>query len=348
MKKHISKLKKKLILVMLAAAVTIGAVVLVLAKYYATTNNKGVAVASGLYFNSNILSQTEGSIDLSDIKNESDLPVYINPKVWSGAAYTFPVEIRNFDSVLLYNDENLDIEYAIEFILLNEEESSSYTVKKIAADGTSDTERKINTRDSVKYTGKIKGGQPLYDKYEVSIHIENEAEFEGRSAKVLAVAYPTAPGYIADTARELRMVSIIQGDYTQPKIEIDNQGFIIENYMNDLNWLDVLEQYSGYEYSITTTGDMANSNAENVSQNIAITWNSNVLSVDNFNEYYKKSLADNKVKNNNDGTSTMIIDAMPYANISITFYKKNEEYNFSRLGSYEGFKNLVNAIILEN
>ena len=249
---------------------------------------------------------------------------------------------------MLYNDSNLDIEYTVEFILLSEESATSYSVKQIKADGTTDTEREINTQRAVRYTSKIKGGQPLYDKYEVTVHIENESDFDGKSAPVLAVAYPTAPDYIAATANELRLVSIIQGDYTQPKIEIDNQGFVIENYMNSSNWLSIVNQYSGYEYNITTTGDIANSNSENITQNIAVTWNSQVLSVDNFNEYYKKALSNNKITDNHNGTSTMIIDAMPYANISIIFYKKNENYNFSTLGSIDDFKNLVNAVIVED
>lgn len=348
MKKQISKHKKKLISLILMVAMIIGTAVLVLAKYYATTNNKGVAVASGLYFGSNILSTVEGDITLDNVKEESDLPIYLNPKVWSGASYTYPVEIRNYDSVLLYNDANLDIEYTVEFILLSDESSTSYSVKQIKADGTTDIEREINTQRVVKYTSKIKGGQPLYDKYEVTIHIENEANFAGKSAPVLVLAYPTAPDYIAATAKELRLVSIIQGDYTQPKIEIDNQGFVIENYMNSSNWLNIVNQYSGYEYNITTTGDIANSNTENITQSIAVTWNSQVLSVDNFNQYYKKALQNNKITDNNDGTSTMIIDAMPYANIAITFYKKSENYNFSTLGSMDEFKNLVNAEIVEN
>lgn len=346
--KSISKIRKKFILISLIVAIAIGAAIVALAKYYATTNNKGVAVASGLYFSSNILTQIDGSTDINRVKNEAGIPTYLNPKVWSGATCTFAIEIKNNDSVLLFNDANLDIEYKVDFLLLENEGNTSYTVKQVSSDGNTSIERTLNLNNTVSFTGKIQGGQPLYDKYELSIHIENEGRFEGRSAPVLVVAYPTSPDYIAATADELRLVSIIQGDYTQPKIEIDTKGFLIENYMTDSNWLDVVRSYSGYEYNITTTGDIASTGIENVNQDIAITWNSNVLTIDKFNSYYMDAKNKNQITDNGDGTSTMIIDAMPYSAIKLTFYKKDIDYDFAALGSRQNFINLVDAEIIEN
>lgn len=346
--KSILKNKKKFILISLIVAIALGAAIVVLAKYYATTNNKGVAVASGLYFSSNILTQIDGSTDINNVKNESGIPTYLNPKVWSGATCTFAIEIKNNDSVLLYNDANLDIEYRVDFLILENEGNTSYTVKQINSDGTASTERILNTGNTVSFTGKIEGGQPLYDKYELSIHIENEGSFEGKSAPVLVVAYPTSPDYIAATANELRLVSIIQGDYTQPKIEIDTKGFLIENYMTDSNWLDVVKSYSGYEYNITTTGDIASTGIENINQDMAITWNSNVLTIDKFNSYYLEARSKNRITDNGDGTTTMTIDAMPYSAIKLTFYKKDIDYDFAVLGSRQNFVDLVDVEIIEN
>lgn len=346
--KSIFKNRRKFILVSCLLVIAISVSAVIFAKYYATTNNKGVAVASGLYFSSNILANTPGSLDINTAKLETDLPEYLNPKIWSGATYTFPVEIRNHDSVLLYNDANLDVEYRVDFLLLENEISTSYSVKQVNTGSGSSVEKTLVKDNVISFTGKIDGGQPLYDKYELSIHIEDETKFEGKSAPVLVVAYPTAPNYIADTASELRLVAVIQGDYTQPKIEIDKKGFVIENYMTDSNWTETVKEYSGYEYNITTTGDVASTGIENISQDIAITWNSNVLSIDNFNSYYVEAKGKGMVVDNGNGTTTMRIDAMPYSNILITFYKKDATYDFSLLGSKQAFTELVDAVIVEN
>ena len=111
---------------------------------------------------------------------------------------------------------------------------------------------------------------------------------------------------------------------------------------------ETVKEYSGYEYNITTTGDVASTGIENISQDIAITWNSNVLSIDNFNSYYVEAKGKGMVVDNGNGTTTMRIDAMPYSNILITFYKKDATYDFSLLGSKQAFTELVDAVIVEN
>ena len=92
-----------------------------LAKYYAKRDNKGVSVASGLYFNSNCISNVKG--DINTPLNQIDLlkvPGYVNPEGGS----IFHLDIRNYDNHLLYNELYLDLEYTISFMKLNGETAS--------------------------------------------------------------------------------------------------------------------------------------------------------------------------------------------------------------------------------
>ena len=341
------KKKELIILTSIMLVLVIVTSLIIYGKYYATTNNKGVSVASGLYFGSNILTNIKGSLDIEDAKIDDDIPTYLNPEVWTGTTYTYPVEIRNYNSILLYNDSNLDMQYKVVFTLLDEDSATSYTVKQITADGSTNSEKIIEYGKEVSFTGQIKGGQPIYDKYEVSISIENVDTFDGKSAKILAVAYPTAPDYIAATAEDLRLATIIQGDYTQPKIEIDKSEFIISEMMNDANWLDIVKKYSGYEYNVTTTGDIASTGAENISQDIEITW-SNVLTINQFDPYYIQAKDEGKViVDDVNNTTTMTIDAKPYSNMVITFFKKDASFDFATLSGLEEFKGLVTTTLIE-
>ena len=83
-----------------------------LAKYYAKRDNTGVSVASGLYFNSNCISNVAGSIDtpLTSI-DLVKVPGYVNPEGGS----VFHMDIRNYDNHLLFNELYLDMEYTISF-----------------------------------------------------------------------------------------------------------------------------------------------------------------------------------------------------------------------------------------
>ena len=340
---------RKLILVLLLLVISAIATSLVIfGKYYATTNNKGVSVASGLYFASNVLSHSAGTTNTEQAKDDESIPMYYNPNVWVGETYTFPVQIRNYDSILLYNDANLDIEYNVIFILLDEDNTLSYSVKQITSDGPTIIEKPIVYGETVTFVGKLEGGQPVSDKYEVSIKIEDSEEFKGKSGRVLVVAYPTAPDYIATTAQSLRLASIIKGDYTQPEIKIDKSEFVIKDLMTDANWKEKVSSYSGYEYNITTNGDMAGAGSDYVAQSIKITW-SNVLTINQFDSYYLEAKAAGRVEVDDvNNTTSMYIDAKPYANILITFFKKDADYDFATLAGMNEFLGLVTTELINN
>lgn len=350
MKEKMSTRKKIIILFILVFVMSAGTV-FVMAKYYATTNNKGVAVASGLYFNSNILINEAGTIDIGEIVTQYnnsliDIPISINSKEWSSSTYTFPIEIRNYNSILLYNDSNLNIKYNIEIVQLNSVAGTSYSVKRLNENGI--YEEETLTRGVVKkYEEVLQGGEALFNKFDINMNIEDNSGFTGRSAKILVLAYPVSPDYIAVSAENLRLISILQGDYTQSEISIDKQGFVIENGMDNTNFRSIIDTYSGYEYNITTYGDMAIKEGDSINQMMKITWNNSMLTIDQFSSYFIEARDNSNVIDNGDGTTSILIEAMPYANISIVFYKKKNA-DFSTISSKKAFTNLVKAEILEN
>lgn len=336
---------KKFIFLFVFIAITLPLCIVALAKYYATTNNSGVAVASGLYFSSNVLSNINGSVSIASAKSESNLPVYLNPKPWTSASYTYGLEIRNHDSILLYNDDNLNISYKIDFVLLEDVAGTSYTVQ------FGDDVKPITTDTVVSFTSTIQGGKPSCDRFKVTIERANDSSFKGRSGRILAVAYPTAPSYISTSANELRLISIIQGDYSNPIIDIDSKGFKCETGMTSLNWKSILDNLLGYEYNITTTGDIAGSSAAKSDQLVKVTWDNTILDIDRFNSYYLEAIsgaANKSAEIETNGTKTTLsIEAMPYANISIVFYRVKDIKLSSdpAISSMDDFKNLVETTI---
>ena len=82
------------------------------AKYYAGQKNKGVGVASSLYFSSNVLK------NVASTEDTTDYPMIFNKEAWNGTdECEIEVDIRNYANQLLYNDKNLDITYQISFQL---------------------------------------------------------------------------------------------------------------------------------------------------------------------------------------------------------------------------------------
>lgn len=322
-----------------------------LAKYYAKRDNKGVSVASGLYFNSNCLSNVEkGSINTSlDEIDLQTVPGYVNPEGGS----TFYLEIRNFDNHLLYNELYLDVEYTIEFIKVNGETAS------LEYEDENGTEKQINLSDGKVFKlekRKIAGGAARLDSYVVKV---SDAK-DGSDGKVLIRAYPTAPNYVAVAAENMKLLGVLTAQPKDITFGIDKQGFGItdtDEYKND--WKKTVDKMSGLEYVIQTSADDVSTG--NVKGEINITWNSIMLDVNQFDPYYMEALAEmeedtgsDAIVSDSDGVyTTMKIRVLPYANVKVTFYKTEEFVDYFKgkpdgsIMSKDEFEKYVKATLVE-
>jgi hypothetical protein len=242
-----------------------------LAKYYAKRDNKGVSVASGLYFNSNCISNVAGSIneplDTIDLMN---VPGYVNPEGGS----IFYLDIRNYDNHLLYNELYLDLKYTISFMKINGETASveyineeGKNVRVSLEDGgtyVDATPASIHPGWNGNYltlTGKeLAGGAARQHSYV----IRTTNAIDGTDAKVLVMAHPTAPDYVAAAAEDMRLIGVLQAQPKNVKVGIDRSAFLIEDttdYTTD--WKRAVEKMSGLVYTIQTNGDDVSTSGAN-------------------------------------------------------------------------------------
>lgn len=353
-------------LLLIATGLTYGAIN-VYAKYYAARYNKGVAVASNLYFNSDKLTKSTGITDIDVIlKDESSINkinIFTNSGSWSSGDLLLNFDIRNYDNNILYNEKNLNVGYKVDFVLLDEPIGAEYSV--ISQEGKSTPLKSKGSKVSL--DGTTVGGSLDADTFGIQIRMTSQANY--KAARVLVVAYPTSPDYVLrdkKDAQEYRLIGIFQGHPTDMQISIENAQFKVQedaNY-NASTWKSKVEDLSGYIYNIKTAGDVVLDSNTATKQEAVVIWDNRYLSIDMYDENYQYALehdaaladdstADDKYIKVDGNTTSMTIMVLPYTSIDITFYKTenfNDELAAQAANSAKGkawFESLVTAKIAD-
>lgn len=327
---------------------------LVYAKYYASRNNKGIAIASNLYFNSDKLTKIDRLIDTAaedwktDIKwikeNLSDrIMVYTNNERWSNGYYDFDILIQNYDSNILYNEADMDVGYKVEFILLDEPKGATYS---IVDNGQT---YPLTYDEVVTLEGNLKGGTLNTNTYKIRMTLTDTIDNYTKS-RVLAIAYPNSPDYLEKSENQpFLMAGVFAGTASNMELSIASQNFqVVDEYDDfDTNHVNYINDLAGYIYNIKTEGDVIKNADTAIKQEIIVKWKSDYLNISQYDEYYDASRITTGVE---DGVnySYMTIDVLPYTSINLTFYKTDKFIAEMKQGgelysSSENFKNLVYA-----
>lgn len=314
----------------------------VYSKYYKTGYNKGMATASGFYFDSNYMKET----DLSTINNIEELmaddellkvvPVSGNPTAWSERSYPFTVEVRNYTNQILYNDKDLNISYTVELVLLDAPQGATYQIKK----STDDTYITLGTGSSgiVSYQDLLQGGRLNWDSYELLVTLTGTEE-QYQKSRILVLAYPTAPSFLIDTKK---IAGIITAEYNQKEMEITEQKFtIVDTPEFNADWNKAVKAESAYIYQIKTTGNYSG-NSGGAMQKIKIKWDKDKIEF-NPNDKY---LVEQGLPYNPD-MDQIIIETMPYASLKFIFYKKPNFETWISSASENEYKTLVSAEMVD-
>lgn len=332
----------------------------IVAKYYASKNNKGVAVASGLYFNSDKLKKEEGSTKggINGITEDeiSNLVVTTNTTSWSNGYVELPLKIQNYDSNILFNDSGLDISYKIEFKLLDEPVGATYSV----IDKTDTTEHLLSGKDTTySSTGTLMGGSLKADTYKIKISLNAGADINDyKQARVLVLAYPVAPDYLVNVEnQQYRLLGVFVGNPNILELDIDSAAFLIEEEFDagSNNWKEIVEDSAAYIYNIKTKGEIVQDTSTVAKREIKVSWRSDYLSIDDYSEYLGTQEIQKEVVEGINW-SYINIEVLPYANINLTFYKNeafmtalNNTGDGNKIDSAEAFHNLVNvSVVKEN
>lgn len=275
---------------------------LLYAKYYAGSNDKGVATASGLYFTSNVLKNIE-------TENVGDYPVIYNTTTWDGTGdCELEVQLRNYQNQLLYNDRNLDITYQVNFKLMGQTDGGVYTVTYNNS-SNNQTETKEITAEGVTVSGmQLKGGKANAQQFMVNVkRPESEKDNSNyRSVGIIVTAVPVSPSFVANTSK---LCGVLYATMVSTNYELLHEFGQV---------FDPLKNYSGFPYTITyMPGE------DNLAHNVKITWD-NSLEIDQFSNYYKQALEEGKASVDNTGKKYIILTMQPYSSVSITFYRSHD------------------------
>lgn len=338
--------------VVLLSVTVAGAAGIIYGKYYASRNNKGIVMASNLYFNSDKLKKSTGVTNIDDIINNEEvlnsINVFTNTGSWSTTTLPLSFEIRNYDNNILYNDNKLDIEYKLECILLDDPVGAKYSIK--SQDGSVYNLDKKGSK--VEITSTLKGGTLKSDTFAAQITMTSKEDY--KAARVLVMAYPVNPDYVhkeKDENQEYRLLGIFKGHITELEMSIENAGFIVqenENY-NDSTWKNLVKDLSGYVYNIKTTGDVVTDAETSSKQEIKVTWDTEYITIDEYDDSYLAAkeyeeeakqaaveeaeakgepvgniIYDKYIIDNGDGTMSMIVKVLPYNSVDVTFYKTDK------------------------
>lgn len=297
-KKNVKKINKRfrIVIAVLACMVLAGVSITVYSKYYKTGYNKGMAIASSFYFSSNYMAALDNvNKDYADYQalmeyiaetyTEDSIITSTNSDPWSGeGACTFYVKIRNYDNYLLYNDIDLNVDYRVNFMLLEDPQGAVYTVSDSA--NVSTPLKWENGKGTVaSFTGKLPGGTSRYDEYQLKVTKPDNAEYI--PANVLMVAYPIGPSYLTGTKC---IAGIISAKYKEREFNIEKQGFtIVETADYQQNWRKAIEKEAGFEYQLITSGSFSSSDSMTARKKIKLKWNSKMFQINANDEYYLKT-----------------------------------------------------------
>lgn len=311
----------------------------VIGKYYASRYNKGIAVASNLYFNSDKLIKSTGITDIDEIIKDSEsinkISVFTNNGSWASGDLLLNFDIRNYDNNILFNEKDLNIGYRIEFVLLDEPAGAEYSI----LDGVNGNQvYPLSGKGSkVSLEGKTVGGKLDSGMYGVQMRMISKNDF--KAARVLVLAYPISPDYIyrePSNAQEYRLLGIFQGHPTDLNITIEEACFKVQKDIEyESKWKSKVEDLSGYIYNIKTAGDVVLDNNTATRQEAVVTWDNRYVTIDKYDENYLYAIKhdedlpadsdDRYLKEDGDHTS-MTIMVLPYTSIDMTFYK-TENFN---------------------
>lgn len=343
----------------LACLVVVGVSFTVYSKYYKTNYNKGMATASGFYFNSNYMASVAELRGMTPMTEEemrdidqdilNSVIISTNNGSWTEGVCTFNVQIRNYDNQLLYNDKDLNVKYQVNFMLLGAPEGARYSVAR--DDQRISLEWNDGEPNVASFDGELAGGKLSIDSYQLEITPTSgsSSDDEYKPTDVLMVAYPTGPDFLEDTKV---IAGILRANYEEGEFSLNGSKFLVcdkRDYQNasDNEKKAVILGESAYVFQLYTSGTFSGSGTA-TRKTIKVMWRKDMYKINDFDSYYqpiKEELKKdgvtsnakyyefngdvedkngNVIKDKNGANPTwqvMEIDILPYSSLKFTFFR---------------------------
>lgn len=297
------------LLVLFTLIIGISGGVYVYAKYYSVSAREGIAIATGVYFTANYASSA--MVENSDGTTE---PAYVESIVdgsYKGTDTSYIFEIRNYENNLLFNTSNVNIPYTVEFWLGEETTDATY---KVTVD---DTEYTLGVGDTSAQaiSGQVDGGAAIAKEYKISVDVANDS---GHTPVPVYVRVKTLDGSLINRTLTGKMLLTSTGT---AESYIDSMGFVVSEEANtDTEKFAELQSLAAFTYEIRTAGTVTTGE---LTEKLIVSWNTNVLQIDLFDEAYLSWLKDNSggLVIDSNGWCSIEIEAMPYSAESIGFFR---------------------------
>ncbi len=291
----------------------------VYAKYFSEAARYGIAIASGVYFSANYAAESEEFFECS--------------VGYSGGNYDFDFEVRNYENNMLFNESGVEIPYSVSFWLGEEVKNATYSVKIKDSTGESQVIG-IGKEHAIEFTGQsLAGGVALANKYTINIVVTENAVHEPVPIYVLA---KTDAG--ASITKTLTGKMVLSNKTSYNSCYIVSQDFVIpdESSAGETNEFVSISKLSMFTYEIRTAGELASGE---VTEQLKLSWNPNVLEIDLFDDAYLKWLdskdyqalvaAGTELDKNGiptdekTGDKYILMEVVPYSAQSVGFFRGN-------------------------
>lgn len=347
-KQNINKVNKRsrILIAIIAVLILAGASFSVYAKYYKTGYNKGMAIASGFYFSSNYMAVHEDikGLSMEEIAASHRNTIIASVDDWHGRDTHFvTVEVRNYDSQLLYNDEDLNVEYQVNFMLLDEPAGASYSVKY----GSDTKVLGFNAGKGTvaSFTGTLPGGGLSANGYELRVTKTGSTAYV--PSDILMVAYPTGPDYLVGTRC---IAGILRFDYVEKEFKIEDSGFAIRKTWDSANWKQDVDKESGFIYELITSGNYTGSETTATKKKIQLKWDASMFKINANDKYYllvAGTPAYYQTIENGITYQVMEIEVLPYASLKFVFFRNDDfETKVSAMAGSAEFEKTVQVKVL--
>lgn len=290
----------------------------VYAKYYSISAKEGIAIATGVYFTANYAAASTTEMDENG--NQVQVEAFVESVVdssYKGGDASFTFEIRNYENNLLFNTSNVDIPYTVEFWLGEEiTDGAAYSVKVLETGASHILIAGEANRITIA-NQSIDGGAANANKYEISVDAPGDS---GHVAIPVYVRAQTLSGSLINRTLTGKMI-LSSTDRTTSYIETNEFVVPEEVDRNDkAAKFEALEKQAAFTYEIRTAGAVTSGE---LTENLVVSWNPNVLQIDLFDEAYLNWLDKNPtgLKADAEGWYSIEIEAMPYASENIGFFR---------------------------
>lgn len=301
------------------------------AKYYSLQKQKGVAVASDFYFSSDIL---KTGVEIGENNVPSTISPYVAGNAWNPNATLSTVTfcIRNYANYLLYNDENIELEYDI-YAMVAEADTSGIQYSL----GYGENRLELSTTPT-KISDRLSGGEPLSKSY--SIQYNYSAGIKSLPKTVYVWAVPTAPSYISSALYSMGSAISVREGSSEFSFAGDWKFITLEDLEEALTeeQKNIINSQVGFVYNISTSGSNTKG-ADKDKVNVSLSWNSNYVELDRFSKLYREA----EITTDSNGIKKMNLTINTYTSNDILFYR-TKNYNLETIGTKKAFKGLVNAV----